>query len=301
MGKRGVKTASQTYAQKNALERMEVIPWEVEGLSRVNRVIAFIESLPITSGVHAGRKFILRPWQKRIIRSIYKTRKGRRVIKTALITTPRKQGKTALAAALALCHLLGPEAEPRGQCYSAAADREQAAIIFREMVAIVYLMPEFSERCHVKALPREIIDNVTGSVYRALSADARKAHGLSPSFAIYDELAQARDRTLFDNLSSGTGARSEPLVIVISTQSPDPHHILSELVDYGQSVLDVTIEDESFHATIYAAPPDSDPWSVKTWRKCNPALGDFRSLGEFRQFAAQAKRMPSKENVFRNL
>ena len=108
------------------------------------------------------------------------------------------------------------------------------------------------------------------SVYRALSSDARKAHGLSPSFVVYDELAQALDRRLYDNLVTGTGARAEPLVIVISTQSSDPHHVLSELTDYGQQLLDGVIQDETFHPVIYAAPDDADIWDESVWFSCNP-------------------------------
>ena len=304
MGKRGPKSAAKKYAdqQERPPYFPDGYPWDRPGLTRAGRVIAFIQSLPITSGSHAGRKFKLRPWQRKIVRAIYRTRRGKRIVRTALLTLPRKNGKTALAAALALCHLLGPEAEQRGQCYSAAADREQAAIVYRELEAFILAVPEFEVRCHIQSFHKTITDLQTGSVYRALTADGRKAHGLSPSFMIFDELAQAKDRELYDNLVTGTGARSEPLMIIISTQSADNHHIMSELVDYGQSLLDGTLPpDPSFHATIYTAPEDADPWDEAVWRACNPALGDFRSLEEMRQFAEQAKRMPTKEAVFKNL
>jgi phage terminase large subunit-like protein len=273
------------------------------GLSRVDRVIVFCEFLPITAGVHAGQRLRLRDWQKDIIQNIYAVdESGKRKVRTALITLPRKQGKTSLAAALALCHLLGPESEPRGQIFSAASDREQAAIIYREMEAIILTIPEFSERCHIQAFHRMITDLETGSIYHAMSADARKAHGLSPSFIVYDELAQSRDRELYDNLTTGTGARAEPLMIVISTQSADNNHIMSELVDYALKIEDGTLPpDEAFFGCVYAAPDDADIWDEKTWFACNPALDDFRSLEEMRAFAEQAKKIPAKEAVFRNL
>ena len=222
MGKRGPKIAAAVSAKaKPAWEGSP--PWEAKGLTRAGRVIKFIEILPITSGVHAGRKFKLRPWQKEIIKAIYRTVKGKRIVRQAVITIPRKNGKTALASALALAHLFGPEAEERGQIFSAASDRAQASILFNEMVAIIVRIPEFNERCHIKNFHKEITDLENGSVYTALSSDARKAHGLSPSFFVFDELAQSKSRELFDNLQTGTGARAEPLGIVISTQSPDPN------------------------------------------------------------------------------
>jgi phage terminase large subunit-like protein len=302
MGRRGPKAGPL----KNAGEGPKVIGefcfiWEKPRLTRATRVIRFIECLPITSGMHAGQRFRLRPWQKKIVRAIYRTKTNKRLVRKALITMPRKNGKSSLAAALALAHLIGPEAEPRGQVYSAASDRDQAAIIYRELEAIIAAVPEFAARCNIQRFRKAIEDDQTGSIYQALSSDDRKAHGLSPSFVVYDELAQARTRHLFDNLDTGVGARAEPLFVVISTQSSNRHHVMTELVDYGRQVLDGVIEDPSFLPVIYSAPMDADPWNEKVWRACNPALGDFRSLVEMRQFAAQAQRMPSKEATFRNL
>src|SRR5687768_13437125 len=122
------------------------------GLSRYERVVEFIEKLPITSGPFAGTKFILRDWQREILEGIYKTDEhGKRIVRTALISTARKNGKTQLAAALALCHFVGPEAETRGQVYSAAADRNQAALIFREMLAIIRRTPWLEKRIIVRS------------------------------------------------------------------------------------------------------------------------------------------------------
>jgi phage terminase large subunit-like protein len=208
MGKRGPKSAASKFAQQTTRPRMDSIPWEAPGLSRAGRVIAFIESLPITSGtMPAGRSSCVRG-KKRSSSAIYRTRRGKRVVRTALLTMPRKNGKSQLAAALALCHLLGPESEMRGQCFSAAADREQAAIIFREMEAFVLAIPEFEERCHVQSFHKQITDMQSGTVYRALSSDARKAHGLSPSFMI---------------LMNWRNPRTESFIIILSpAPAPDP-------------------------------------------------------------------------------
>ncbi len=299
MGLRGPGAKAKARAPA-ASDEPPFKPWEAL-TDRAEKVIAFIETLPITSGVFAGKKFKLRGWQKRWIKRAYRTRRGKRVVRTALLTMPRKNGKTQLVAALALCHLIGPECESRGQVYSAAADRDQAAIMFREMEAIIAATPWMVARCNIQRFAKKIEDLESGSVYAALSSDARKAHGLSPSFFAYDELAQAADRQLYDNLSTGTGARAEPLGIVISTQSSDPLHVMSELVEYGRQVELGAVKDETFLPTIYAAPLDADPWDEKVWAACNPALGDFRSIDEMRAFAFKAKRNPSAEAAFRNL
>jgi len=302
MGLRGPGAKPITKTEPGAKPARRRLSWQAAGLTRADRVIRFIQSLPITAGVHAGKRFRLRPWQREIIEAIYTVdAKGRRLVRTALITVPRKNGKTQLAAALALAHLCGPEAESRGQVFSAASDRDQAALIFKEMRAMIRGVPHLSARIIIREHNKTLEDSQTWSTYQALSSDARKAHGLSPSFVICDELAQWRDRELYDNLATGTGARAEPLVVVISTKAASPDHVMSELVSYGEKVRDGTISDPAFHATIYAAHADADPWAEETWRACNPALGDFRSFDEMRSAAEQAKRIPSREPAFRNL
>lgn len=278
-------------------------PWDAKGLTRAARVIAFMESLPITSGALAGTTFRLRTWQRAFIEAIYSTDStGARRVRTAVLSMARKQGKTDIAARLALCHLCGPEAEPRGEVYSAANDRFQAGRIFREMVAIIEAVEWMAERVVIKRHAKELEDyGGTGSTYAALSADVGTKHGLSPSFVVYDELGQAASRDLFDVLDTAMGARAEPLLLAISTQAARDDAPLSLLIDYGLRVQAGEIEDASFHLTFYTAPKDDDPWSEDTWRKANPALGDFRSIEDVRRMAAQARSMPSKEAAFRNL
>lgn len=278
------------------------LPWEVPGLSRLARVVAFLEFLPVTTGALAGTTMKVRPWQRKFLKAVYGVRKGQvRPVRTAVLSMARKNGKTGLAAGLALCHLSGPEAEQRGQVYSAANDRAQAAILYAEMAAIIAGVPYLDERISLRRHAKEMEDFENGSVYAALSADVPGKHGLSPSFVVYDELGQAPKRDLLDALDTAMGARAEPLMLVISTQAADDLAPMSELIDYGLRVNGGEIEDPSFHLTHYAAPEDADPWSPETWKLANPALGDFRSLEDVARQAAQAQRIPSKEAAFKNL
>lgn len=290
------------FGTGTAIAEPEQHDWQDPALERSERVIRFVESLPITAGVLAGQPMELREWQCDIVRSIYAVDDtGHQRIREALITLPRKNGKTGLCAALALAHLSGPEAESRGQVVSAAADREQAGIIFAEMVAIIEQVPWLEARINVRSFNKQLEDDVNGSTFRALSSDAKTKHGLSASCVIFDELAQAPNRELYDVLATSTAARAEPLFITISTQSPDPNHVLSELVAYGRQVIDGAVNDPTFHATIYAAPSDADWLDERVWYACNPALGDFRSLDEMRSAAAKAQRIPARESSFRAL
>ncbi len=281
------------------------LPWEVPGLSRLDRVIAFLEDLPITQGKLAGQKLRIRPWQRDFLAAVYaENEDGERPVRTAVLSMPRKNGKTQLVAGLALCHLMGPEAESRGEVYAAANDRFQSGKTFNEICAILDGHPELESRVNVTKFRKEIeVLHGTGkaSIFAALSADAAGKHGLSPSFIVYDELGQAPKRDLYEALDTAMGARDNPLMCVISTQAADDHAIMSELVDYGQKVNAGEIEDSAFHLTFYGATDSDDPWHPDTWAKANPALGDFRSRSDVERQAAQAQRMPSAEHSFRNL
>src|SRR5262249_48020551 len=161
------------------------------------------------------------------IRDIYEPhRRSRRVVRRAILSVARKNGKTALIATIALAHLVGPEAIPNGEIYSAANDRDQAAIVFKFAKQIVELEPELRGELEVIPATKPMLARRTGSIYRAVSAEAGTKHGYLPSVVIYDELAQAKNRDLYDVLDTSFGARDEPLFVVISTQSHDPEHIL---------------------------------------------------------------------------
>ena len=295
MGKRG-KGASPIDLSKIVIQA-----WDDESFPLWERVKMFCEALPCTAGKMAGKPFKMRPWQVKILKGIYKTQRGKPVVRQAVLSMARKNGKTALAAMLGLVHLCGPCAESRGQVFSAAADKAQAGLIFAEMVAIIERVPWLSCRCNITAFHKRITDEKTGSVYQALSSDARKAHGLSPSFVICDELAQWRSRDLYDNLLSGMGAREAPLLVAIGTQAAMDDCLMSELVDYGRKVSTGEVKDPTFFSICYSVPEDADPYDPAQWKKANPALGDFRSLEEMKTAAVQAQRIPAKESVFRNL
>jgi phage terminase large subunit-like protein len=267
----------------------------------VARVISFLESLPITKGILAGTRMKLLPGQRKFVETVYGrvAADGRRKIRIAVKSEPRGGGKTGLVAGLTLAHLLGPECEPRGECYSAAYNKLQAALIFAEMKAIIEAVPEFEARCNIQRYGKviEVLEgDGAGSIYESLSADDKRAHGLSPSFWAYDEFAQAPNSDLLDNLRTAMGKRSESLGIVISTQAANDQHPLSQLID--DAALGV---DPSVYLQLAAAPLEADIFDERVWFACNEALGKFLDLNEFRAQAAAAKRMPSLRAKFQNL
>lgn len=270
--------------------------------ARAERVRQFIECLIVPSGEGQGKPFKLRKFQVRFIRAVYephgfRKRRLRRLVRRAILSIARKNGKTALIAALVLVHLVGPEAIPNGEIYSAANEREQAAQVFKVAAQMIEADPELAAMVTVVPSTKTIVCRANGSFYRAISAEAGSKHGLNPSFAIYDELAQSKNRALYDALDTSMGAREEPLFVVISTQSNDPQHILSQLIDDG-----LRSDDPTTVCHLYAVPDDcEDIFDEGAWKLANPALDDFRSLEEMRAMAERAARMPSFESSFRNL
>lgn len=213
MGKRGIGAkpklsvvpadqSSFGFAQDEVSPLRATLPWEEPSLSRVDRVVAFLEDLPITQGTLAGTKLSIRDWQYDFLESVYaEDETGRRPVRTAVMSMARKNGKTQLVAGLGLCHLLGPEAESRGEVYAAANDKQQSGKTFAEVVAILDEHPELDARCNVVKFSKRIevlSGQGKGSIFAALSADASTKQGLSPSFTIYDELGTAPKRDLYE-------------------------------------------------------------------------------------------------------
>lgn len=268
---------------------------------RVRAIINWIEELTVPSGHGSGGKFILRDWQRDFIRDVYAPevhRRGRvsRKVRRAVLSIARKNGKTALIAALVLVHLCGPEAIMNGEIYSAANDREQAGQVFKFVKQMIDLDEDLGQLVYALPSTKTVVHRASGSFYRAISAEAGTKHGLNPSMVIFDELAQAKNRELFDVLDTSMGAREEPLFLTISTQSNDPNHILSKLIDDGLSGADDTTV-----CHLYAADDEADILDQDAWHAANPALHDFRNIEDVEVLATRANRMPSFEATFRNL
>jgi len=263
--------------------------------------IAFINALTHTKGSFAGQTFNLRPWQLRIIKQIFKKRRdGLRQYRTCLLMLPRKNGKTELAAAIALYGLLA-DGETGAEVYSAAADRDQAGLVFGVASQMLRNDPALYAGCYVVESQKKIHHQASGSFYRAISAEAYSKHGFNASMVIYDELHAAPDRRLYDVLSTSMAARKQPLLLVISTAGYDRHSILWELYAHAKKVQEKPEIDPSFLPILYEAPEDADWTKKRVWQKANPALGDFRSLEEMQTMAARAKEIPAQENNFRRL
>lgn len=269
------------------------------------RVIAFIETyLRTPSGKNATKPFVLREWQKKLIRDVYDNvnADGKRITRRVLWSMAKKNGKTALIAALVLVHLVGPEAIPTAEIYSGANSKKQAALIFNAAWAMVRTSPELSQR--ITAIPSRmrLVCHEFGSFYMSLSSDGDVEEGISPTVWIVDELGRTKKPSLYESLSNATGAWEEPLGFIISVQARSPHWVMSTIVNAAKQMLRGDIpNDPTWSCAIFEVPEDADPLDESVWPLANPALGDFKNLEDMRTAANDAKRNPSRMPSFRNL
>lgn len=247
----------------------------------------------VPEGALVGQPVKLRPWQREIILGIYDQPTRR-----AIISFGRKNGKTALAAFLLLLHLCGPEARANSQLFSAAQSRDQASILFALAAKTVRMSPDLSQYVAVRDTAKQLACQELGTLYRALSAEASTAYGLSPVFVVHDELGQVRGprSELYEAMETASAAQIDPLSIVISTQAPIDADLLSMLIDDAKAK-----GDPKTRLFLYTAAEDMDPWSDEAIKAANPAFGDFQNADEVMDQAQTAKRMPSRESSYRNL
>lgn len=239
--------------------------------------------------------------QKEFIEAVYDNLKpdGRLLTRRAVLSIARKNGKTGLIAALLEAHLIGPEAKPNSQIYSAARSRDQAALVFNYAAKSLRMNPKLQNLVQITDSGKKIVGLAKGVTYKAMSADATTAHGLSPALTIHDELGQVvgPNDKLFDAFETAGGAQLEPLSLIISTQAANDTDLLSTIIDDGLRNPD----KRETVIKLYAAAKDEDIFDEELWYRVNFALGKFRDYDEFKEMAERARRMPSTENTFRNL
>ena len=260
----------------------------------------FQHCLAHVQGIKAGEPFTLSDWQYQdIILPLFGTLNadGLRRYRTAYVEIPRKNGKSTLAAGIALA-LLFADGEAGAEIVSAAADREQASIVFDLASRMVQNNPVLSSRCQV--LRKEIITR-RGCRYRALSADAYTKHGLNCSGIIFDELHAQPNRELWDVLTTSVAARAQPLTMAITTAGHDRSSLCYELHQYARGVRDGSIIDHSFLPVLYGAGETADWKSPETWRQANPGYGISVRPEYLEQAAAEAALSPARELAFRRL
>lgn len=263
-------------------------------LSRGERNARWIEKFcRVPEGIKVGKPVKLTREQRRWLSDIYDS-----PTRLFVLSMGRKNAKTTFAAFLLLLHLVGPEAIPNGHLFSAAQSREQAAILFALAAKIVRMSPELAKWVAIRESSKQLVCSELGTLYRALSAEASTAYGLSPCFIVHDELGQvAGPRSeLYEALETAGGAQSSPLSVIISTQAPTDADLLSTIIDKA-----ISEPSPGVKVVLYSAPPDDPPFAVETIKKANPHFDAFMNRDEVKRMAEEARRLPAREASYRNL
>ncbi|WP_296969154.1 terminase TerL endonuclease subunit [Tepidanaerobacter sp. EBM-38] len=270
---------------------------------KAERAVKFINNLKHTKGVWHGVPFDLLPWQDKIIRDIFGTVKedGYRKYNTAYVEIPKKNGKSELAAAIAL-YLTCGDGEWGAEVYGCAADRQQASIVFDVAVDMVDQCPALKKRIKPILSQKRLVYMPTASFYQVLSAEAFTKHGLNVHGVIFDELHAQPNRQLYDVMTKGSGdARKQPLFFLITTAGTDRHSICWEVHQKADDILRGKKHDPTFYPIIYGI-EDSDDWTDEAnWYKANPSLDHTIDIEKVRAAFISAKENPAEENLFRQL
>ena len=271
--------------------------------SKADRAVKFIENLRHTKGKWAGTRFWLLPWQEQLIRDIFGVVKpdGNRQFRTAFVEIPKKNGKSELAAAVAL-YLLYADNEPSAEVYGAAADRQQASIVFDVANQMVQMTPALMKRSKIMGATKRIVNYSNAGFYQVLSAEVGTKHGLNVSGLVFDELHAQPTPHLYNVLTKGSGdAREQPLFFLITTAGTDRNSICYAIHTKAKDILENRRVDASFYPVIYGI-EDDDDWSDEAkWRKANPSLGYTIPIDRVRDAYREASQNPAEENVFRQL
>lgn len=246
----------------------------------------FTQFLRVTKdsvGGDAGEKMRMRDWQSAMMSRLFaRSSTGLLKHRQALIGVPRKNGKSALGAGIALFGLaFGPSG---GEVFSCAADKDQARIVFGTAKRMLELEPQLAGMFKTY---RDAIEFPTnGSVYRVLSAEAYTKEGLNPHLVLFDEVHAQPNRELWDVMALATGARREPLLVGITTagvksDSSGGDSLCYGMYQYGQKVASGEIADPSFYFEWWGAPEGADHRDPQVWADANPGFGDIVSEADF--------------------
>ena len=286
---------------KNYQPTRFMLPTSHYDKAKADRAVTFIENLCHTKGKWAGKRFWLLPWQEQLIRDIFGIVKadGNRQFRTAFVEICKKVGKSELAAAIAL-YLLYADNEPSAEVYGAAADRQQASIVFDVARQMVEMSPALMKRSKLMAATKRIVNYGNAGYYQVLSAEVGGKHGFSVSGLVFDEIHNQPNRQLYDVLTKGSSdARQNPLHFIITTAGNDRHSIAFELHTKAVDILEGRRVDPTFYPVVYGLKDDEDWEDEANWYKVNPSLGYTVDIERLRYAYREAKQNPADEITFK--
>lgn len=296
----GVRAACQRHLDDLTAAKSKAYPY-VWKAATARWAAGFFAHTSHTRGEYAGRPFVLEPWQAFIVGAVWGWREratGFRRFREAYIEIPRKNGKSTLAAVVAILLAFFDE-EQGARVYCAATKRDQAKLVWDQAKEVVQRTPALSRRIAAGAGALSIA--AAGQKCEPLGADTDVLDGLDVSGAIVDELQAHKTSAMVDVLKTATGARRQPLIFYITTAGKERKTVCGEQHEYSEAVLAGTIPAADWFAFI-ASGDKGDDWRLEsTWRKANPNYGVSVKPDALKQEAERAALMPVRQSAFRRL
>ena len=261
--------------------------------------VQFCSMFAHLKGPLAGQPMDLEPWQVWIVATVFGwvDDAGLRRFRQCFIAVPRGNGKTTLCAVLGLYLLSEGEAAP--EVYSAAVNRDQARLSFDCARHMANRAPkEYREHFGVRPQRHEILTEDGAGVFKPLASDSSSLDGLNVHGAVIDEICSHKSSSVYDILLTACGKRAQPLMFLITTATSNSTGVGHTLWSYTKKLLEGAFDDDRWFGVIYAKDADDDPWSLETWKKCNPGWGTAVQPAGFEAIARQAKQNSGQQSAF---
>lgn len=268
--------------------------------SRAERVIEYCQKFKHLKGDLAGTRIVYEPWQKFILINVFGWHwheSDKRRFTRAYLEIPRKNGKSTFSCPIGLYMTTGDK-EGGAEVYAAASSEKQAEIVFNVSKKMALKNKAYMRKTGVEVLKKSIFHNRSFSAFQLLHSRADNLDGLNVHFAIVDELHAHKTRALYDVLETAMGARTQPILWMITTAGFDLSGICYEVRNYLRKILEGVHKDDTFFGMIFTIDKDDEWDDPEAWAKANPNLGKGLSLNYLRSMAIKAKATPTAMNNF---
>lgn len=274
---------------------------------RVDRVISAFRRLRHSKGQWAGRPLDPDVWQVAYVlapvfgwvRWSDEADRYVRVISTAYVDVPRKNGKSTMCGGIAI-YLTAADGEQGAEVVAAASTRDQAGFVFAPIKVMAQKAPAL--KGHVTALASKILHPKSGSYFQVISSVADAQHGANLHGGVIDELHVHKTPELVEVIETSTGSRAQPLIAMITTADDGRQDtIYARKRDYIEKLAKGVLKDETTFGVVFAADETDDPFAVETMKKANPGYGISPTAAYLKKAALKAQNSPAEKSSYLRL
>lgn len=253
------------------------------------RPIQFIEKFCRHSkGELAGKPLVLDLFQKAYISALFgfvDKDTGLRRYTESFFFVGRKNGKTTMLSAIAL-YMMIADGESGSEVYSVASKRDQANILFDQAHEMIVQSPDLNKNIRKRKSDLYFAHNF--SKMQSLGKNSNSLDGLNAHLVVIDELHSIQDRNLYEVMKQSQSARTQPLLIMITTAGTHRGTIFDDMYEYACNVVDGQFTDDNFLPIMYELDHKGEYKIPDCWQKANPALGVSKKREDIERKVARA-------------